>query len=80
MPKSAWFASLLFPHFPFGYLFQPLPWNRSYNLKEHEAVWFFQAESSWFVFRFRVNIFAGKISNLLLILRCEATMNHVLVG
>ena len=34
---------------------------------------FFQAENSWFVFRFRANIFAGKIWNLLLILRCEAT-------
>ena len=52
-----------------GYLYQ-----RSFSLKQNETVFlnwqnlifFVIAESTWFVFYFKLNIFTGKISNLLL--------------
>ena len=74
-----------FPHFPIGYLFQRLRGSRSYSLKEHEAPFlkrkfdFFCSSwdrSVWFVvfflFCFRLNIFTGKTSNLLLPFMGEA--------
>ena len=69
-PLSAW---------RHGYLFQHLHETRSYSLKKYEAVFLTRqnltfplvAESIWFNFCFRINIFTSKISNLLLSLGAE---------